>query len=54
MPWIADSLSFFFKVLVIFKERGREEEREEEKHQHVVASHVVLHCGHGPQPRHVP
>ena len=28
------------KILFIFRERGREEEREGEKHQCVVASHV--------------
>ena len=32
--------SFFFKILLIFRERGREEVREEEKHQCVVAAHA--------------
>ena len=32
---------FFFKILFIFRERGREEEREEEKHQCVVVSHMA-------------
>ena len=36
----------FFKDLFIFRERGREGERDGEKHQYVVASHT--------QPRHVP
>ena len=31
----------FFNILVIFRERGREGEREGEKHQCVVASHVT-------------
>ena len=31
---------FFFRILFIFIERGREEEREGEKHQCVVASHT--------------
>ena len=30
----------FFKDFIIFRERGREEEKEGEKHQHVVASCV--------------
>ena len=46
----------FFKrfYLFIFRERGREGEREGEKHQCVVASHVAPTEGPGPQPRHVP
>ena len=32
--------SFFFSILFIFQERGREGERKGEKHQCVVASHV--------------
>ena len=32
---------FFFKILFIFRERGREGEREREKHQCVVASHMA-------------
>ena len=31
---------YFFKILFIFREKGREGEREEGEHQHVVASHV--------------
>ena len=31
----------FLKILFIFRERGREEEREGEKHQCVLASHVL-------------
>ena len=34
------SFFFFFKTLFIFRERGREGEREEEKHQCVVASYM--------------
>ena len=37
----------------LFSERGREGEREGEKHQCVVAS-CVPYWGPGPQPRHVP
>ena len=37
-----------------FRERGREGEREGEKHQCVVASHTPPNWGPGPQPRHVP
>ena len=34
--------SFFFKILkFIFRERGKEGEREGEKHQFVVASHMT-------------
>ena len=41
MIWIiASNLSFLKKILLIFRERGREGEREGEKHQCVVASHV--------------
>ena len=32
----------FFSLLFIFREKGREGEREERKHQCVVASHVAL------------
>ena len=34
------SISFFFKILFIFRQRVREGGREGEKHQCVVASHV--------------
>ena len=40
--------------LFIFRESGREGEREGEKHQSVVASHTPHHWGPGLQPRHVP
>ena len=43
-------INFFFKILFIFRQRGREGEREGEKHQCVVASPMPLHCGPGPQP----
>ena len=43
---------FFFKDF-IFRKRGREGEREGEKHQYVVAS-CAPNWGPGPQPRHVP
>ena len=33
-------LSLFKKISFIFRERGREGEREGEKHQYVVASHM--------------
>ena len=36
------------------RERGREEEKEGEKHQCVVASHMAPNWGPRPQPRHVP
>ena len=39
--------------LFIFRERGREEEREGENYQCVVASHAP-YWGPGPQPRQVP
>ena len=44
----------FLKILFIFRERGREEERERGKHQCVVASHTCPHWGPGLQPRPVP
>ena len=45
---------FFFKILFISRERGKEGDREGEKHQCVVASHMS-HTGEpGLQPRHVP
>ena len=49
------SLGIFFQrfYLFIFRQRGREGEREGEKHQCVVASLAPL-SGTGPQPRHVP
>ena len=46
-----------FIYLFIIRERGREGEREGEKHQCMVASQVPHHPAHwrpGPQPRHVP
>ena len=44
-----------FKILFIylFLEKGREGEREREKHQFVVAPHIP-YWGPGPQTRHVP
>ena len=44
----------FFKILFISFQRGRDGEREEEKHQCVVASWRAPHWGPGLQPRHVP
>ena len=46
----------FFKrfYLFIFREKGREGEREGEKHQCVVGSPVSPTGDLGPQPRHVP
>ena len=44
---------FLKKILLIFRERGRDEEREGEKYYHVVAS-CAPYWGLGPQPRHVP
>ena len=43
-----------FIYLFIFRERGREGEREGEKHLCVVASYTPHTWGPGPQPRHVP
>ena len=40
------------KKLFIFRERGRDGEREGEKHQCVVASSAPPHWGPGLQPRH--
>ena len=49
------SFFFFFKTLFIyFLEKGRESEREGEKHQCVVASHMPPYWGPGPQTRNVP
>ena len=45
--------SFFFPSIYL-KKRGREGEREGEKRQCVVASHVPSYYGPGLQPRHVP
>ena len=42
------SFLFFFKILFIFRER-REGEREGEKHQCVVASHVLNPLSHASQ-----
>ena len=46
----------FFKrfYLFIFREKGRDREREEEKHQCVVASRTPHNWRPGLQPRHVP
>ena len=50
---LADFLKRFY--LFIFREREKEGEREGEKHQCVVASHVApYYLGPGLQPRHVP
>ena len=43
---------YFKNILFIFRERGREEKREGQKHQLIVALHVP-YCGPGPQPRRV-
>ena len=40
--------------IYLFLDRGRQGEREREKHQCVAASHMPLHWGPGLQPRHVP
>ena len=45
---------FFFKILCVFIERGKEGGREGEKHQCVVASHVPPTEDVVPQCRHVP
>ena len=47
-------VSFFFKILFIFRQRGREGEREGEKHQCVVATHAPPNWGPGLKPKHVP
>ena len=39
---------FFFKILFIFLAKGREGEREGEKYQCAVASHVPPHWGLDP------
>ena len=53
-----ESIGFFlFKKIFysfIFRERGREREREGEKHQCVVVSHASLYWRPDQQPRHVP
>ena len=53
---IENTKVFFFLrfCLFMFRERGREEEREGEKHQCVVASRSSPHWGPGLQPRHAP
>ena len=43
-----------FNILFIFRQRGREGEREGEKHQCLIASHTPHIEEPGPQPRHVP
>ena len=47
---------YFLKdfYLFIIRELGKEGEREEKKHQCVVASHAPPYWGPGLQPRHVP
>ena len=37
---VTERKHFFKKILFIFRERGREGEREGEKHQYAVASHM--------------
>ena len=54
MPNFPAKLFFKDFVLFIFRERRKEGEREGEKHQCVVASHVPPNWGPGLQPRHVP
>ena len=49
-----NQIFFFFKILFIFRQRGKEREREGEKHQCVVASHSASHWEPDLQPRHVP
>ena len=44
----------FLKILFIFRERGREGEREGEKHRCVVASGTPLYWGPDLQPSHMP
>ena len=46
--------SFLRLYLFIFRQKGREGEREGEKHLCVVASHTPPYWGPGLQPRHVP
>ena len=46
-------LGFFLKRF-IYRQRGREGEKEVEKHQCVVASRAAPYWGPVPQPRHVP
>ena len=52
--WYVYVFFIFFKILFIFRERGREGERKGEKHQCVVASCAPLTWDLAPQPRHVP
>ena len=54
--WRTDSFlkKYFIYLFIYFRERGREGEREGEKHQCVVASHTSPHWGLSPQPRRVP
>ena len=46
-------MTFIFVPLFTLRERGREREREGEKHHCVVASPTSPYWGPGPQPRHV-
>ena len=50
------SYFFFFKDFIYFSRegKGKEGEREGEKHQSVDASLAPFYWGPGPQPRHVP
>ena len=48
------SLFFILFYLFIFREKAKEGEREGEKHQCAVASHVPCTREPGLQPRHVP
>ena len=52
LDWRVD---FFLKDFIyLFRERGREGEREGEKHQCVVAFHMAPHWGPGLQLKHMP
>ena len=53
-PALLPLRDFFLKILFIFRERGREGEREGEKHQYVVPSQAPPHWGPDLQPKHVP
>ena len=48
------SLSFFFEDFIYFQREGKGAEREGERHQCVVASHVPPNWGPGPQLEYVP
>ena len=53
IPFCSQISLFLRFYLFIFREKGREGEREGEKHQCVVASHAAPTGDQGPQPRHV-